>query len=205
MTHHINHSQHQQNPNKSNNSNTAQTTTSDLRTTTFTYTPQYSDITIPTKVYCTTSHRKIADNNHEKHQPHPPKTRQTTLSTLPSDNDFMGDITRTKCQTTLRIYYANVNGINPNHNHERLNMILDNMNSIDADIIGFAEHNLDVSQMKVRYDLQSLVKRHIPSSRTIAATSPMQFPTTFKPGGCMNIVARSLHSRITEQGQDSLG
>ena len=114
-----------------------------------TYTPQYSEITIPTNIYCKTTHHNIADRNHEQHQPHPPKTRQTTLSTLPSDNDFMGDITRTKCHSTLRIYYANVNGINPNHNHERLNIILDNMNSIEADIIGFAEHNLDVSQTKV--------------------------------------------------------
>ena len=110
------------------------------------------------------------------------------------DNEFMGDIITTKEPSTIQIYYTNINGINPTHNHERLNLILDNMNNISADIIGFAEHNLDVSQSKLQYDLQSIVKKHIPSSRTIASTSPLKFPSAFKPGGCMTVIARNLHS-----------
>ena len=132
-------------------------------------------------------------------QPHYRKTRQTTLSNFPTDNEFMGDVITTKQSSNLRIYYTNVNGINPNRNDERLNLILDNMNNISTDIIGFAEHNLDVSQSKLRYDLQSIVKKHIPSSQTIASTSPLKFPSAFKPGGCMTIITRNLHSLITEQ------
>ena len=122
-----------------------------------------------------------------------------------TDFDFMGDTIHEKEEATIRIYCTNVNGISAQHQYEKFHSLLYNMNNLGTDIACFTEHNLDVAQPKIRYDLHKIVRRHIPSSRTIAATSPSKFPTPFKPGGCMNIIAKTLHSRITEQGQDYLG
>ena len=103
------------------------------------------------------------------------------------------------------MYFANINGINTNYNYENFHPLLENMNTLKTDISCFVEHNLDVTQTKIRYDLQKVTKRHIPTSSTIATTSPTPFPSSFKPGGCMNIIAKTIRGRITEQGQDAMG
>ena len=72
-------------------------------------------------------------------------------------------------------------------------------------MISLAEHNLAVDQSQTRYNLISTIKRHFPNSRTIACTSEIDFPTTYKPGGCLQIVANTLQSRITFQGSDRFG
>ena len=76
---------------------------------------------------------------------------------------------------------------------------------MQADIICFAEHNLAVDQHKTRYELTNTIKRHLPNSRTVSATSNITFPTAYKPGGCLQIITNTIHGRITTQGSDRLG
>ena len=92
-----------------------------------------------------TQHTQDPTAEHNKRTTTHNKTKQTSLSKLHSNNEFIGNTPNTKSNTTLCIYYTNINGISPRHNYEQLNATLDNINNINADIIGFAEHNLDVS------------------------------------------------------------
>ena len=76
---------------------------------------------------------------------------------------------------------------------------------MDTDIICLSEHNLSTDQFKTRQSLQSIVQKHIPAARTITTTSPIKFSSQFKPGGCITILTRTIHGRITSQQQDELG
>ena len=130
---------------------------------------------------------------------------QTSIHHFQSDNEFIGDTLKNKTPSTFRIFYSNINGISAKNNFESLHMVLDSMNNLETDITCLAEHNLSTDQHNVRYKLHSIIKRHSPASRIITSTSPIEFPTSFKPGGCMNIITKSLHGRITQQKTDKLG
>ena len=79
------------------------------------------------------------------------------------------------------------------------------MNNIQSDIVCLTEHNLATDDPKTRYDLYKSVKRHMEGSRTIMSASSIKFPTTFKPGGTLMIVQRTVQCRINQQGSDELG
>ena len=79
------------------------------------------------------------------------------------------------------------------------------MSTLQADIISIAEHNLATDQSKTRHELFSVIKRHMPNSRALASTSNIQFPTRYKPGGCLQIVSSSIQGRISQQGSDRYG
>ena len=131
---------------------------------------------------------------------------QRQFTNYPTDNEFIGETTMVpKPKNITRIYYTNVNGISPLHQYEQFKQILDNITNLQTDIIAFAEHNLAVDQSKTRYDLTSTIKKHLPNSRTISSTSEIQFPTAYKPGGCLTIATSSIQSRINLHGSDRFG
>lgn len=76
---------------------------------------------------------------------------------------------------------------------------------MQADILCFSEHNLATDQSQTRYQLMQTIKRHLPNSRIIVATSEIKSPSAYKPGGCLQIINNTIHSRITEQGSDRFG
>ena len=122
-----------------------------------------------------------------------------------SDDEFIGEINNNKGNDTFRIYHANSNGISPYNQFQKLRPTLDNMNNIESDIVCLTEHNLATDEPKTRYDLYNTIKRHMEGSRTITATSSIKFPSSFKPGGTLMIVQRTVQCRINKQGSDELG
>ena len=50
-----------------------------------------------------------------------------------------------------------------------------------------------------------MIRRHLPNSRIATTTSAIKSPTAYKPGGCLQIVTNTIHSRITAQGSDKFG
>ena len=52
---------------------------------------------------------------------------------------------------------------------------------------------------------QNMIKRRMESPWTILSNNSLDFPSSFKPGGCLNIIAKTIHNRITEHGTDNLG
>ena len=121
--------------------------------------------TLPTSIFTTTDH--IPNSNHNTHQTHDkklqfriPKTIQTTITYM-SDNEFIGDETTPKDDHTIRIFYANVDGISPFNNYENFQPVLDHINQNAVDIACITEHNLSTDKPKIRYELQNVIKRHI--------------------------------------------
>ena len=154
-----------------------------------------------------TSSNQPSQTANETHNPsHHPITFQKTISTNDSDDLFSGErLITPKPNNTTHLYFTNINGISPYHHYEQFQQVLENMNNIQADIICFAEHNLAVDQHKTRYELRNTIKRHLPNSRTVSATSNITFPTAYKPGGCLQIITNTIHGRITTQGSNWLG
>ena len=103
------------------------------------------------------------------------------------------------------MYFANINGISHYNQYEQFQQALDNLSNLQTDIICIAEHNLAIDQSKTRYDLFNKIRKHLPNSRIIAATSGIVSATPYKPGGCLQIITKTTHSRITTQGSDRLG
>ena len=79
------------------------------------------------------------------------------------------------------------------------------MVNIQADIICFSKHNLATDQSQTKYNLMPTIKRHLPNSRIIVATSKIKSPYTHKPGGCLQIITNTIQSRITPQGSNRFG
>ena len=138
------------------------------------------------------------------HQDHRHTQRQLTNNKY--NNEFIGEETVTpKPNGTTRLYFTNINGISSYNQYEHLKMTLDNMTNLQADIICFAEHNLAVDQPRTRYDLINTIRKHLPNSRIVTTTSAIKSTTAYKPGGCLQIIANTIHSRITTQGSDRFG
>ena len=68
-----------------------------------------------------------------------------------------------------------------------------------------AEHNLAIDLSQTRYGLTNTIRRHFPNARIVMATSEIQSTSAYKPGGCLQIITKSTHGRITSQGHDRLG
>ena len=133
---------------------------------------------------------KHSKEQHTRPQNRPSNWIQTGWHHLQSDNEFVGDGLSPKTLESIRFFYTNINGISTFNKYESLHNTLDSMQNLQADFICLSEHNLSTDQHKVRFDIHTIIKRHLPASRTISTTSPIQFPTPFKPGGCMNIIEK---------------
>ena len=146
--------------------------------------------------------RISTSSNHYHYKHHTQRPLENNIY----DNKFIGEETKApKPNGTTRLYFININGISAYNRHEQLQQTLDNLNNLQADIICFAEHNLAVDQLRTRYDLINTIKRHLPNSRIVLATSDIQSPTAYKPGGCVQIITNTINSRITIQGSDRFG
>ena len=106
---------------------------------------------------------------------------------------------------TTRLYFNNINGISSYHQHEKFKQVLENLTTIQTDIICLAEHNLAVDQSSTRYAIHQTIRRHFPNSGIVSATSEIKSPSPYKPGGCMQITTNTTNSRITTQGRDKFG
>ena len=143
----------------------------------------------------------------EQNNPHPvPTYIQRPFTAITTDYEFIGEtLTTPKQSSTTRIYFNNINGISNCHQYEGFKQVLDNLVTIQSDIICLAEHNLAVDQSRTRYTLNETIRRQLPNCRIISSTSEIQSPSQYKPGGCLQIIANTIHSRITTQGSDKFG
>ena len=135
---------------------------------------------------------------------------QTTLSHInqpfhDTDNAFVGDYVHSKSKQSFRLFYNNVNGISHYDQYRSLHETLDTLQTLQSDTLCFTEPNLAFDQTSTRFDVQNIIKRHLPSARLISSSTPTQTSTPYKPGGCMQISTKAINSRITKQFQDPMG
>jgi hypothetical protein len=120
-------------------------------------------------------------------------------------NNPWGDELREKPDGITRIYSINVNGINIDRRGGKFNSICAAMKEIQGDIFCGQEHNLDVTQPRVRRTLYDTAQQHWQRLRLIIGTTPIQYSTAYKPGGTLMLATGDITGRILAQEQDKWG
>ncbi len=77
--------------------------------------------------------------------------------------------------------------------------------SLQVDLIGCAEHNLDFNQFRVQNGTHQAIRHTVEHSKTVWSNTPTKFESMYKPGGTMNSVLGNTVARVKETGSDELG
>ena len=88
----------------------------------------------------------------------------------------------------LRILHMNTNGIASRNGYIEWEILLDNMDQIQADIFCFNETKIDTKQGQVQFDIRDRgkkVDRHLSLNMNSSNQSPATPKSIFKPGGTM--------------------
>ena len=99
----------------------------------------------------------------------------------------------------------NVNGLTLDRRGGRYDTLCETFKENQADIFCGQEHNLDSNQTTVRSILFNTSRKHWRRSRTLVATTPIDFKNTYKPGGTMIMTMENTTGRIVSQATDKWG
>ena len=111
-----------------------------------------------------------------------------------------------KPDNTTRGYCQNINGfqlVDPQGG--TFNVANEHLKSIESDVTGFVESNLDTTQHSVMAKLYKAVQNHSDHSRLQASSSSIKASSEYKPGGTISILRDNPVSRLKEMGSDPLG
>ena len=110
-----------------------------------------------------------------------------------------------KQASTTRIYGMNVNGLSLDQRGGQLNELLKVLKEVQANMLCGQEHHLESNRTQVRQILYHTSWRHWSRSRVTFATTPINFPKPYKPGGTFMITAGDLTGQAIEQSTDKWG
>ncbi len=107
----------------------------------------------------------------------------------------------------LRLLYYNVNGISARQDYFEMDMLMQTIAQVQADITLISEVNLNMHKGRVRARLKQSVRDFYKYAKVELAYPPeLPFTTTdFNMGGLMAIVQGGLAGRISDQGVDPIG
>jgi hypothetical protein len=131
--------------------------------------------------------------------------RQSSHTTLHSTNEFAGDPLTKRDDDITRLVFGNVNGLQLRDDGHRWDSICKDIQSMEADLVGLAETNIDDTRFEVNQTLHSVMKRNFHHYSLATSSSSIQASSSFKPGGTLNLVHDDLVGRISSKGSDHLG
>jgi exonuclease III len=105
----------------------------------------------------------------------------------------------------IRIYFQNVNGLRTFDNGVDILDSLYQMETIRADIFGFAETKLDCRNAQVRSMIHAAKQKVWEHSRIMTCSSVSTWQSLYKPGGTLLGITGPLVGRVRQQVQDDLG
>ncbi len=135
----------------------------------------------------------------ESHKPRQPA--QLSWYNLKTNHPW-GDTLRTeKPENTFRIYGINPNGFRMDKQGGDITEFFAVASSLQVDLIGCAEHNLDFNQFRVQNGTHQAIQYTVEHSKTVWSNTPTKFESMYKPSGTMNNTV----ARVKETGSDELG
>lgn len=106
----------------------------------------------------------------------------------------------------IRVLYQNVNGISYYNKYNEWEIVLDVMDSMQADVISLNEINLDMTLPNVKYNLMSRLKKMDRNAKmSVSASASIKSETPFKMGGTLTYARGNISGRIVEYGNEKLG
>ena len=107
----------------------------------------------------------------------------------------------------IRILYYNVNGISARQDYFEMDMLMQTIAQVQADITLISEVNLNLHKPRIRAHLKQSIHSFDKYAK-VELTYPPEAPfttTDFNMGGIMAIIQGGLAGRIIEQGTDPIG
>ena len=167
-----------------------------------------------------TTANPIPTNNPPPPPPIPPTTihplmraqqrlQNTTIcadvEATPKDNDYVGDPLRKKDPNHTRILFGNVRGLSRDNKMDRMKDLMKDISMMSADIVGFAEINIDDSKPKVSHEIHDSLRANFEHYGCVSSTSSIPSENIFKPGGTFAMAHGDVVGRIKDKGSDPYG
>ena len=122
-------------------------------------------------------------------------------------NFYTGDTLQLpKPTSSMRVYFQNVNGINLTSTGN-WDVICEHLQDMEVDIALLAKHKLDTNQPWVNQKLRDMARAvfGLGSFSIMAATTPVESPTMYKPGGVLSLINGNVKGRMLSADKDPLG
>ena len=141
-----------------------------------------------------TTANPISTNNPPPPPPIPPTTihplmraqqrlQNTTIcadvEATPKDNDYVGDPLRKKDPNHTRILFGNVRGLSRDNKMDRMKDLMKDISMMSADIVGFAEINIDDSKPKVSHEIHDSLRANFEHYGCVSSTSSIPSENIF--------------------------
>jgi hypothetical protein len=107
-------------------------------------------------------------------------------------------------QDNITIVSMNVNGLQLDHNPQRLNQIVQWMNKDSIDVLLLQEINTNMGHKSVLPKIRNLLQKH-QGTRIISAHTPYSTSTAYKPGGTAIILGSHIAKHTYDQIKDPIG
>ena len=163
-------------------------------------------ITRPTTTNDDDNDRTTTDNGNTDEEGHAADEHQEAESRYDTMNPEVfihwGTENATRDEKHFRVWYQNPNGIKVTDNDHSMKHMHQYLYEQQVDIACFAETNLEWNHKWVRRKLETTGRRRWKSFQATTSTSQRLFPKSYKPGGTMMFSARSIRTRIVEEGSD---
>jgi hypothetical protein len=139
----------------------------------------------------------------ESNQPRQPV--QLSTENLQTNSTWGDTLQLEKPANTFRLYGINPNGLRMDKQGGDISEFFAVASSLQVDLIGAPEHNLDFTQFRVQNGAHQAIRHTVEHSKTVWSHTPTKFESMYKPGGTMSSVVGNTVARIKETGTDDLG
>ena len=140
------------------------------------------------------------------HQSSKPTTIDDLCALNLASNTCIGPpLIEIKPADTTRVYFVNPNGFNLSSEGGQFKEWISNMQHIDADLMGAAEHNIDTTNARARSLCYDAAKTTFRNSKLVLASSAIPAYSTYKPGGTLLLTQGNLTGRLINSGSDYMG
>jgi hypothetical protein len=124
--------------------------------------------------------------------------------TPPVDNYPFGDLINKKANSTVPIYYKNINGANTYNSWNTWDQAFKTTNELEIDIVGYTETNINWNEKNRSY-ARSICHKHNKAINIHTSSSIEATKTTYQPGGTATILTGNITGRSTGQINDKSG
>ena len=143
-----------------------------------------------------------SSNDDNTLSPHNTFLVPSQLSQPSPSTKLFGDPVTTKLPTSLRLLLQNPNGITSDDDCFQYKLYLEQMKSLEVDIVALAETNLNWRSYTVFKNVQRHRHTTFSHSLQVSSSSTKTFDTSYQPGGCSLTLCEHItghyHSSITD-------
>jgi hypothetical protein len=123
----------------------------------------------------------------------------------PAPNETYGDFFATKKKDSFRVWSVNANGISSKNDFAELHSMCVSLKTREVDAIAIQDENTDFMQADLRGAYTTIFKEHFGQTRVLMATTCIQAPRAWKPGGVVLAILGPWAQHVSKVSCNDLG